>query len=339
MVSLPIRLGYKYFRSKKGALISLTSGIAISALAIAISALIIVTSVMNGLEKELQDRILGVVPHVLIHSNEPIEDYENIISKLETDTLVQSASPYIQNQALISYGNKSRGVLLTGIDPLKETNMSILPDYVIKGSLYSINDGNNIIIGNWLASFLGVTVGDTVTITTTNIRTSLIGSFPRSINLTISGIFELKAELDQSLVIISHELAQIIDNKRGSTQSIRVKVDNLFEAQSIANELSLRLSSENQYYVGSSWKRTHGTLFRAIQMEKLITSLLLFLIVIVASFIILSTVMMTVKSKEREVGILKTIGATNKQLIYIFIFQGSLISCLLYTSPSPRDRG
>ena len=319
MVSLPIRLGYKYFRSKKGALISLTSGIAISALAIAISALIIVTSVMNGLEKELQDRILGVVPHVLIHSNEPIEDYENIISKLENDTLVQSASPYIQNQALISYGNKSRGVLLTGIDPLKEANMSILPDYVIKGSLYSINDGNNIIIGNWLASFLGVAVGDTITITTTNIRTSLIGSFPRSINLTISGIFELKAELDQSLVIISHELAQIIDNKRGSTQSIRVKVDNLFEAQSIANELSLRLSSENQYYIGSSWKRTHGTLFRAIQMEKLITSLLLFLIVIVASFIILSTVMMTVKSKE-------TIGATNKQLIYIFIFQGSLIS-------------
>ena len=217
-------------------------------------------------------------------------------------------------------------MLLTGIDPLKETNMSILPDYVIKGSLYSINDGNNIIIGNWLASFLGVAIGDTITITTTNIRTSIIGSFPRSINLTISGIFELKAELDQSLVIISHELAQIIDNKRGSTQSIRVKVDNLFEAQSIANELSLRLSSENQYYVGSSWKRTHGTLFRAIQMEKLITSLLLFLIVIVASFIILSTVMMTVKSKEREVGILKTIGATNKQLIYIFIFQGSLIS-------------
>ena len=326
MVSLPIRLGYKYFRSKKGALISLTSGIAISAMAIAISALIIVTSVMNGLEKELQDRILGVVPHVLIHSNEPIKDYENIISKLEADPLVQSASPYIQNQALISYGNKSRGVLLTGIDPLKEINMSILPDYVIKGSLYSINDGNNIIIGNWLASFLGVDVGDTITITTTNIRTSLIGSFPRSLNLTISGIFELKAELDQSLVIISHELAQIIDNKRGSTQSIRVKVDNLFKAQSIANELSLRLSSENQYYVGSSWKRTHGTLFRAIQMEKLITSLLLFLIVIVASFIILSTVMMTVKSKEREVGILKTIGATNKQLIYIFIFQGSLIS-------------
>ena len=162
MVSLPIRLGYKYFRSKKGALISLTSGIAISALAIAISALIIVTSVMNGLEKELQDRILGVVPHVLIHSNEPIKDYENIISKLEADPLVQSASPYIQNQALISYGNKSRGVLLTGIDPLKEINMSILPDYVIKGSLYSINDGNNIIIGNWLASFLGVDVGDTI---------------------------------------------------------------------------------------------------------------------------------------------------------------------------------
>ena len=142
----------------------------------------------------------------------------------------------------------------------------------------------------------------------------MVTSLPR-----VCSVFELKAELDQSLVVISHDLAQIINNKRDATESIRVKVDNLFEAQSIANDLSFQLSSEKQYFVGSSWKRTHGTLFRAIQMEKLITSLLLFLIVIVASFIILSTVIMTVKSKEREVGILKTIGATNKQLIGIVI--------------------
>ena len=115
MFSLPIRLGYKYFRSKKGALISLTSGIAISALAIAVSALIIVTSVMNGLEKELQDRILGVVPHVLIHSNKPISNYEEIISELQNNPVVKSSSPYIQVQALAAYGGNSRGVLLTGI--------------------------------------------------------------------------------------------------------------------------------------------------------------------------------------------------------------------------------
>ena len=326
MVSLPIRLGYKYFRSKKGGLISLTSGIAIAALAIAVSALIIVTSVMNGLEKELQDRILGVVPHVLIHSDKPINDYENLVDKLENDPLVVKASPYIQFQALASYGTKSRGIMLTGIDSYKEEDMSILPNFIIAGSLDSVNDGNNIVIGNWLASFLGVSLGDTITITTTNIRTTLIGSFPRSINLTVSGIFELKAELDQSLVITSHQLAQIIDSKKDATQSIRVKVNDLFEAQAIANELSFNLTSEKQYFVGSSWKRTHGTLFRAVQMEKLITSLLLFLIVIVASFIILSTVIMTVKSKEREIGILKTIGASNKQLVLIFIFQGALIS-------------
>jgi lipoprotein-releasing system permease protein len=218
--------------------------------------------------------------------------------------------------------------MLTGIDSYKEDDMSILPNFIIAGSLDSVNDGNNIVIGNWLASFLGVSLGDTITVTTTNIRTTLIGSFPRSINLTVSGIFELKAELDQSLVITSHQLAQIIDNKKDATQSIRVKVNDLFEAQAIANELAFNLTSEKQYFVGSSWKRTHGTLFRAVQMEKLITSLLLFLIVIVASFIILSTVIMTVKSKEREIGILKTIGASNKQLVLIFIFQGALISSI-----------
>ena len=328
MLSLPIRLGYKYFRSKKGGLISLTSGIAITALAIAVSVLIIVMSVMNGLEKELEDRILGVVPHVLIQSNKPINEYDSIINTLDQNPLVKVAAPYIQLQALASYKNKSRGIMLTGIDTLKENEMSILPKYIIDGSLESLNSGNNIVLGNWLASYLGVTIGDTLTITTTSIRTSFIGSFPRSINLTISGIYELKAELDQSLVIISHELAQLIDNKQEATQSIRVRVDNLLEAQTIANEIALNLSSEEQYFVGSSWKRTHGTLFRAVQMEKLITTLLLFLIVIVASFIILSTVIMTVKSKEREVGILKTIGAKNNQLISIFVIQGALISII-----------
>ncbi len=293
MVSLPIRLGYKYFRSKKGGLISLTSGIAIAALAIAVSALIIVTSVMNGLEKELQDRILGVVPHVLIHSDKPINDYENLVDKLENEGI-----QFNQAKGWLNITPEGRGIMLTGIDSSKEQDMSILPDFIIAGSLDSINNGNNIVIGNWLASFLGVSLGDTITITTTNIRTTLIGSFPRSINLTVSGIFELKAELDQSLVITSHQLAQIIDNKKDATQSIRVKVNDLFEAQAIANELSFNLTSEKQYFVGSSWKRTHGTLFRAVQMEKLITSLLLFLIVIVASFIILSTVIMTVIIKE-----------------------------------------
>ena len=145
MVSLPIRLGYKYFRSKKGGLISLTSGIAIAALAIAVSALIIVTSVMNGLEKELQDRILGVVPHVLIHSDKPINNYEFLVDELQNDPLVVTASPYIQLQALASYGTKSRGIMLTGIDSSKEQDMSILPDFIIAGSLDSINNGNNIL--------------------------------------------------------------------------------------------------------------------------------------------------------------------------------------------------
>lgn len=152
MLSLPIRLGYKYFRSKKGGLISLTSGIAITALAIAVSVLIIVMSVMNGLEKELEDRILGVVPHVLIQSNKPINEYDSIINTLDQNPLVKVAAPYIQLQALASYKNKSRGIMLTGIDTLKENEMSILPKYIIDGSLESLNRGNNIVLGNWLAS-------------------------------------------------------------------------------------------------------------------------------------------------------------------------------------------
>ena len=126
MSSISLKLGYKYLRSNKGGMFSFTTILAVIGLMIGISSLIVVTSVMNGLEKELQDRILGVVPHVLIHSDKPINDYETLVNKLENNPLVVQASPYIQLQALASHGTKSRGIMLTGIDSYKEEDMSMV---------------------------------------------------------------------------------------------------------------------------------------------------------------------------------------------------------------------
>jgi lipoprotein-releasing system permease protein len=195
---------------------------------------------------------------------------------------------------------------------------------MIYGSIDDLNKDNSIIIGSWLASYLGIFVGDKINITTSDIKSSIIGSYPKSVLLEVVGIFELRAEIDQSLALISHNLAQKFKSLKDETLSIRIKTSDLF----IADKIAFEAIPEDTGLFSSSWKETHGTLFEAIQFEKLLIGLMLFLIVGVASILVLSTIVMTVKSKEREVGILKTIGANNNQLVMIFFFQGLMVSMI-----------
>ena len=327
MLKLSASLGLKYFRSSKGAFVSFTSIMAVMGLTIGVAALIIVTSVMNGFEKELRDRILGVIPHVLIHSKEPISNYELLIDQIEKNPDVEAAAPFIQTQALISIGNRSKGIALTGIDIEKESEVSILPNNMLMGSIESLNE-NEIILGYWLAAHLGTSVGDEVNITTSEMRSSIIGSFPRSFKFIVSGIFELKAEPDQNLALITHKSAQKIKGIKDATESIRLKVTDIMNSRVIASDIVLEISTQDNIYASSTWERTHGTLFQAVQLEKLIIGILVFLIIGVAAFNVLCTTIMSVRSKEREIAILKTIGASNLTIVSIFIFQGLYISML-----------
>ena len=324
MFKLPLKLAFKYFKSNKGGIFSFTSFLAVTGLSIGVASLIIVMSVMNGFEKELQNRILGVVPHAVIFSEEPIKDYEVLIDKIKQSDEVIEAVPFISFQALATYQTLSKGISINGIDVEAEKRVSILPDYMIYGSLDNLNKDNSIIIGSWLASYLGIFVGDKINITTSDIKSSIIGSYPKSVSLEVVGIFELRAEIDQSLALISHDLAQKFKSLKEETLSIRIKTSDLF----IADKIAYDSIPDNTGLVSSSWKETHGTLFEAIQFEKLLIGLMLFLIVGVASILVLSTIVMTVKSKEREVGILKTIGANNNQLVMIFFFQGLMVSMI-----------
>lgn len=302
---------------------------AIAGLSLGVAALVIVLSVMNGFEKELQTRILGVVPQLIIRSHESLDNYDELISKLVNSDDVISASPYIETQGLMSAKNRSRGVFVTGIQPDLEDSMSILPQYITSGSLDNLSSKKGVIIGAWLARYLGTEVGDTVNITTTNLRSSILGTFPRTISLEIVGIFELKAELDQSLVLIHHDLAaNILNLPINATQGIRVKTADLFAANSLGfNLLTQPFLNEDHYYF-TSWQQTHGTLFQAIKLEKRLISLMLFLIITVAAFNILSTIVMTVKTKEKEIAILKTMGCSQIQLTFIFINLGLIIGFL-----------
>ena len=333
MSSISLKLGYKYLKSNKGGIFSFTTLIAIVGLSIGISSLIVVTSVMNGFEKELENRILGVIPHSVLVSNAPINDYELLIKKVKDSNEIIDAAPYISFQGLISSSYDSKGVSVIGINSDYEKNMSIIPEYMILGSLENLNEKNSIVIGSLLAANLGVYAGDEINITTSDIRTSIIGSYPISVNLKIVGIYELKTEIDQYMTFISHETAQKLKNlEKNQTISIRLKTKNLFEADRISAEVIEETASipygnyDGLSYI--SWKSSHGTLFEAIKFEKLLISLMLFLIIAVASILVLSTVVMTAKSKEREIGILQTIGATKRQIILIFFTQGLFVSFL-----------
>ena len=326
MSLISLKLGYKYLRSNKGGTFSFTTFLAIIGLAIGISSLIVVTSVMNGFEKELEERILGVIPHAVIESESSINNYEALIDDINRNENIIDAVPYISFEGIITSTSKTSGISVIGIDTDKEKNMSIISDYMMAGSLSDLEKDNSIIIGSSLAAKIGAFVGDQVNITTAEIKTTLLGSFPKSINLEVIGIYELQTEIDQFLTLISHKTAQKIKMlSLNETIGIRLKTNDLFAADIIAKDL---VNSINNKYTFVSWKNTHGTLFEAIQFEKLLISLMLFLIVAVASILVLSTVIMTVKSKEREIGILMTLGANYRQIVMIFFTQGFLVSLI-----------
>ena len=326
MSLISLKLGYKYLRSNKGGTFSFTTFLAIIGLAIGISSLIVVTSVMNGFEKELEERILGVIPHAVIESESSINNYEALIDDINRNENIIDAVPYISFEGIITSTSKTSGISVIGIDTDKEKNMSIISDYMMAGSLSDLEKDNSIIIGSSLAAKIGAFVGDQVNITTAEIKTTLLGSFPKSINLEVIGIYELQTEIDQFLTLISHKTAQKIKMlSLNETIGIRLKTNDLFAADIIAKDL---VNSMNNKYTFVSWKNTHGTLFEAIQFEKLLISLMLFLIVAVASILVLSTVIMTVKSKEREIGILMTLGANYRQIVMIFFTQGFLVSLI-----------
>ena len=324
MSSISFKLGYRYLRSTKGGIFSFTTILAILGLTIGVSSLIVVTSVMNGFQKELENRILGVIPHSIIQSRDQIDNYDYLINEIKKNQNVVSAAPYINIQGLISSSYDDKPISLVGTDPKDEENISIIPDYMIIGDINNLYQKNSIIIGSSLAANLGAYVGDNITITTTEIRTSVVGSYPISLKLKIVGIYELKTEIDQYLVLTSHETTQKIKKfKPNETSSIRIKTNNLFKADEISNELVKKIGKD---YYFKSWKESHGTLFEAIKFEKLLISLMLFLIVAVASILVLSTIVMTVKSKEREIAILRTLGASSRQLVLIFFTQGVIVS-------------
>lgn len=326
---LSVYVGLRYTAAKRSNhFISFISLASMLGLMLGVAALIVVLSVMNGFDRELKQRILGMVPHATITEyGRPMESWKAVQSSVDASSEVVASAPFIQAQGMLTNRGVVRGVMVYGIDPASERKVSILGNHIKSGSLDKLGSQRfGIVLGDLLARYLGVRVGDKVTLVLPEASVSVAGMVPRLKRFTVVGTFEVGAELDASLAYISMgDAAKIKRYKADVIDGIRIKFDDLFLAPQKARQIANTLDG---YYRTSDWTRTHGNLFQAIQLEKRMIGLLLFLIVLVAAFNIVSTLVMVVTDKKADVAILRTLGATKGRIMRIFMVQGTVIGVI-----------
>ena len=323
-------IGTRYTRAKRRnhfvSFISLTSMIG---LALGVLVMIVVLSVMNGFDHEMRSRVLGMVPHATIESPTPLSDWRSLGDKAMANKQVLAVAPFSQMQGLLTNNGKVSKVLINAVDPVEEARVSIIGNFFKQGRLDSLKAGEfGIVIGDNAAKKLGVGMGDKITFVSPEVSVTPAGMFPRLKRFTVVGIFHVGAgEIDGYLAMTNVEdLARLQRWPRDQVQGIRLKFDDLFQAPRIAWQLAQSLGQGDFY--ARDWTRTHGNLYQAIRMEKAMIGLLLLLIVAVAAFNIISTLVMVVNDKKGDIAILRTLGATPRQIMAIFMVQGTVIGVI-----------
>ena len=318
---LPIWIGLRYLAAKRrNHFISFISMSSMVGMTLGVAVLILVLSVMNGFDRELRERILGMVPHAVLYQYGGVDDWQVLATRVEGLPGVAAAAPLTRLQGMLGYGGRVQGSMITGIDPGAEERVSILPQHITAGSLNDLVAGEyGIVLGELLAKHLQVGVGDKVTLMLPEATLSPAGVLPRIKRLNVVGIFSVGAELDANLGVIHLEDARKLARLDAQAQSLRVKFDNLFDAPRGIWEIVDRLDGR---FSGTDWTRTHGNLFQAIRMEKTMIGLLLLIIVAVAAFNIISTLVMVVTDKQSDIAILRTMGASPRTVMAIFMVQG-----------------
>jgi lipoprotein-releasing system permease protein len=331
---LSIFLGWRYVRSRHGngfsAFISASSTIGI---ALGVTVLIVVLSAMNGFERELSQKLLSIVPHVeLVSVNEPIKDWRKSIKKVKTEPNVIAAAPVITMTGMLQHGLKLKAVEVRGVDAMLEMQVSSIDDYIISGKWQSLmaiaSNENTIVIGSGVAKKLSVKIGDKIQLLLPSPQAQAqvaedikkIFSAPITRQVEVVGIFKFGGTIDETLAYIPLSLASdVMGYKANETQSIRLKVSDVFSAPKIARQVTYNF---DHYVYPHNWTRTEGHLFNDIQLVRMVMFIVLVLVIAVASFNIVSTLIMAVNEKQGDIAILKTMGASSKTIMLTFIVQG-----------------
>jgi len=337
MKSLPYELfvGWRYTRAKRKnhfiSFISLTSMIGI---ALGVAALIIVLSVMNGFQKELRTRILGVASHLEITTgyDGQLSNWQAVASFANQQPHVLASAPYITAQGMLSYDQGVQGAIIRGIEPAAEDKVADLGKHMKAGSLSDLRVGEfGIILGADLAYALGAQIGDKVVVMAPQGQFTPTGVVPRLKQFTLVGLFQIGMyEYDAGLALIHLDDAAKLYRMGNNVSGVRLKLDDLFDAPGIAVAMSNRLNdprADTDYRV-SDWTQQHANFFRAVQMEKRVMFIILTLIVAVAAFNIVSTLVMAVTDKRADIAIMRTFGASPGSIMTIFMVQGAMIGVI-----------
>jgi len=323
-------IGLRYTRAKKrGAgrnrFISFISLISMAGIALGVAALIVVLSVMNGFQQELRTRILGVAAHIqVIGEGDEMSNWPSVMAATGQHPKVLAAAPYVQEQGMLSFDSQVRGAIVRGIVPEAEEKVADFSKHMKMGQFSDLKEGEfGIILGAELARSLHVIQGDKVTLIAPQGLVTPAAVLPRLKQFTVKGIFEVGMfEFDSGLALIHMADAQKLYRLGENVSGVRVKVADLFESPRIAHELYRYLPSN--VFV-TDWTRNHANFFRAVAIEKNMMFLILLLIVAVAAFNIVSTLVMAVTDKQADIAILRTMGASPGSIMAIFVVQGVVI--------------
>ena len=322
-------VGLRYTRAKRrNHFISFISMASMIGIAIGVMALIVVLSVMNGFQKELRARILGVASHVQIGGFDGrLRDWEVVAREVRANPDVVAAAPYVSAQGLLAYQQSVQGALVRGIVPDLEDKVADIGSHMKRGALSDLKPGEfGIVLGAELAHAVGARVGEKVVLIAPQGQVTPAGILPRIKQFTVVGLFEVGMyEYDAGLALIHLADAQKLYRLDNNVSGVRLKLKDLFDAPNVARELTRNLTGD--VYV-TDWTRSHANFFRAVEIEKRVMFIILLLIVAVAAFNIVSTLVMAVTDKQPDIAILRTLGASPGSIMKIFIVQGSLIGVI-----------
>ena len=325
-------LGWRYTRagraSRRNGFISFISGVSMLGIALGVAALIIVLSVMNGFQKEVRDRMLGVISHIEVFApgGSALPDLAQTLAEVRQNPQVVGAAPFIAAQALLARGEDMKGVLVRGIDPALEGTVTDLAAQLKDSVFPKLLSGEfGVVLGGELARAMGVRTGDTVTLIAPSGQVTPAGVVPRLKQMTVVGTFDSgHFEFDSALVLMHQDDAGRIFRLEGPT-GIRVKLQNLHRAREVATQLVSSLSGE---LLVRDWTRQNRTWFAAVQLEKRMMFIILTLIVAVAAFNLVSTLVMTVTDKRADIAILRTLGASPASIMGVFMVQGAMVGVI-----------
>lgn len=329
MSSYEFFIGLRYTRARQRTrFISFISIISVVGMALGMMVLITVLSVMNGFQREIRTRILGVASHVQVSgANNTLANWEAVAEQASRHEQVVATAPYINAQGLLTYGSAVRGVFVRGILPQREEQVADFDKHMKSGRLAALRPGEfGIILGAQLARALTVAPGEKVVLVAPQGQVTPAGILPRLKQFTVVGIFNVDHyEYDSGLALIHIEDAQKLFRFDGTVSGVRLKLKDLFQSTAVARDLTRMIPTE--VYI-SDWTLQHANLLRAIQIEKRMMFLIIFLIIAVAAFNIVSSLVMAVKDKQSDIAILRTLGASPASITKIFMIQGTMIGVL-----------